>query len=54
VGQQRAIPHGNVVAGRQGKSFYFRPEHETFPGYFNPNVLKIIGNAAICLGGQNL
>jgi trehalose utilization protein len=34
----------------KGKVFYFRPEHETFPGYFNTNVLKVIGNAAECLG----
>jgi trehalose utilization protein len=34
----------------KGKVFYFRPEHETFPGYFNPNVLKVIGNAAEWMG----
>jgi trehalose utilization protein len=34
----------------QGKVFYFRPEHETFPGYFNPNVLKVIGNAVEWMG----
>ena len=34
----------------KGKVFFFRPEHETFPGYFNTNVLKIIGNAAEWLG----
>ena len=28
-----------------GRIFYFRPGHETFPTYHNPNVLKIIGNA---------
>jgi len=37
----------------RGKVFYFRPEHETFPGYFNPNILKIIGNAAEWLGNQS-
>jgi trehalose utilization protein len=34
----------------KGKVFYFRPEHETFQGYFNPNILKIIGNAAEWMG----
>jgi trehalose utilization protein len=28
-----------------GKIVYFRPGHETFPTYFNPNVLKVIENA---------
>jgi trehalose utilization protein len=36
----------------KGKVFYFRPEHETFPGYFNTNVLKIIGNAAEWMGSK--
>lgn len=36
----------------KGKVFYFRPEHETFPGYFNTNVLKVIGNAAEWLGSK--
>lgn len=36
----------------KGKVFYFRPEHETFPGYFNPNVLKVIGNAVEWMGGK--
>jgi trehalose utilization protein len=34
----------------KGKVFYFRPEHETFQGYYNPNILKIIGNAAEWMG----
>ena len=34
----------------KGKVFYFRPEHETFQGYFNPNILKVIGNAAEWMG----
>ncbi len=29
----------------RGKVFYFRPGHETFPVYFQPEVLKVIGNA---------
>ena len=28
-----------------GKIFYFRPGHETFPIYFDENVRKVIGNA---------
>ena len=36
-----------------GKVFYFRPEHETFPGYDNPNVLKVIGNAAEWMGNAS-
>jgi trehalose utilization protein len=37
----------------KGKVFYFRPEHETFPGYYNTNVLKVIGNAAEWMGKPN-
>jgi len=29
----------------RGKVFYFRPGHETFPIYYDPNVLKVITNA---------
>lgn len=28
-----------------GKIFYFRPGHETYPTYYNPEVRKIISNA---------
>ena len=28
-----------------GKIFYFRPGHETFPIYYNPHVRKVIANA---------
>ena len=28
-----------------GKIFYFRPGHETYPTYHDPNVLKVIENA---------
>lgn len=28
-----------------GKVFYFRPGHETYPTYYNENVLRVIGNA---------
>lgn len=29
----------------QGKIFYFRPGHETFPTYYQPEILKVIANA---------
>ncbi|WP_336788426.1 ThuA domain-containing protein [Paenibacillus sp. MMO-177] len=29
----------------QGKIFYFRPGHETFPTYYQPEVLQVIKNA---------
>lgn len=29
----------------QGKVFYFRPGHETFPTYYDANVRKVIANA---------
>jgi len=28
-----------------GKIFYFRPGHETYPTFFHPQVLQVIGNA---------
>jgi trehalose utilization protein len=30
----------------QGKIFYFRPGHETYPTYFNPEIRRVIANAA--------
>jgi len=30
----------------RGKVFYFRPGHETYPIYHQPEVLHVIGNAA--------
>jgi trehalose utilization protein len=30
----------------RGRIFYFRPGHETYPIYHNPDVLKVIENAA--------
>jgi trehalose utilization protein len=29
----------------QGKIFYFRPGHETYPIYYHPQILQVIGNA---------
>ena len=31
----------------QGRIFYFRPGHETFPIYHNVNVQRIIANAVV-------
>src|SRR5262249_56460945 len=30
----------------RGRIFYFRPGHETHPTYFDPNVRRVIANAA--------
>ncbi len=37
---------GCVYYRSRGKVFYFRPGHETYPIYHNPQVLQVIGNAA--------
>ena len=37
-----------------GKVFYFRPGHETFPVFKDPNVLQILENAVRWLGTQNV
>ncbi len=29
----------------KGRIFYFQPGHETVPTYYNPQILKVIGNA---------
>ena len=36
----------------QGKVFYFRPGHETFPVFKDPNVVRILDNAVRWLGTQ--
>jgi len=36
---------GCVYYRSRGKVFYFRPGHETYPIYHNPQVLQVIGNA---------
>ncbi|MGQ0603893.1 MAG: ThuA domain-containing protein, partial [Anaerolineales bacterium] len=28
-----------------GRIFYFRPGHETYPTYYQPEVLRVIANA---------
>ncbi|MBR5552349.1 MAG: ThuA domain-containing protein [Clostridia bacterium] len=35
-----------------GKIFYFRPGHETFPTFYDENVRKVLINAAIWAGNQ--
>jgi trehalose utilization protein len=44
---------GMVWKVGKGTVFYFSPGHETFPIYFQPEPLKIIGNAVEWLGTQN-
>ncbi len=34
----------------RGKVFYFRPGHETYPTYYNPEVLKVITNGVNWVG----
>lgn len=36
---------GNCYHRGNGKIFYFRPGHETYPTYFDPNVRRVIANA---------
>ncbi|MEO0796624.1 MAG: ThuA domain-containing protein [Verrucomicrobiota bacterium] len=36
---------GNCYRRGNGKIFYFRPGHETYPIYHNPNVQRVIFNA---------
>ncbi len=36
---------GAVFERGHGKIFYFRPGHETYPIFYNKEVLKVIGNA---------
>lgn len=35
---------GCTFSRGQGKIFYFRPGHETFPTYYNPQILQVIKN----------
>ncbi|MEY4692231.1 MAG: hypothetical protein RIT19_2556 [Verrucomicrobiota bacterium] len=37
---------GSVWRLGRGRIFYFRPGHETYPVFFNPNALRIVTNAA--------
>ncbi|OGV48433.1 MAG: trehalose utilization protein ThuA [Lentisphaerae bacterium GWF2_52_8] len=36
---------GFTLQRGNGKLFYFRPGHESFPTFHDPNVLRVIGNA---------
>ena len=36
---------GNCWHRGNGKIFYFRPGHETYPTYFDKNVRRVIANA---------
>lgn len=38
---------GITYRRRNGKIFYFRPGHETFPTYYDENVKKVLVNAAL-------
>jgi len=41
---------GSVWRLGQGRVFYFRPGHETYPVFFDVNVLKVLDNAVRWLG----
>jgi len=45
---------GAVWYRGKGKIFYFRPGHETYPIYYDKNVLQVIGNAVewLCFNGN--
>jgi trehalose utilization protein len=45
---------GMVWKVGKGAVFYFSPGHETFPIYYQPAPLKIIGNAVEWLGAQQM
>ena len=36
---------GVALQRENGRIFYFQPGHETYRSYYDPNVLKVIGNA---------
>lgn len=38
---------GMTYTRGRGKIFYFRPGHETYPTYYNKDVLRVIRNAAV-------
>ena len=48
-----AFRTGMLWSVGRGKVFCPRPERGTFPGDFNPNVLKVIGNPVEWMGRQN-
>ncbi|MFW5789072.1 MAG: ThuA domain-containing protein [Spirochaetota bacterium] len=44
---------GMVWKRGRGRIFYFRPGHETFPIYYQPEVLKVIENACLYLAPRD-
>ena len=41
-------PGGGVGQGQgKGRVFYFRPGHEAFPTYFDPNIQKVLHNGVL-------
>jgi trehalose utilization protein len=46
-------PGGGIGEGfGVGRVFYFRPGHETYPTYFDPNVRRILRNAVFWCAGR--
>ncbi len=46
-------PGGGKGQGKgKGRVFYFRPGHETYPTYFDPNVRRILLNAVLWAAGR--
>jgi trehalose utilization protein len=43
---------GCVFNRGNGRVFYFRPGHETYPIYHNPEIIRVIGNACRWLAPQ--
>ena len=47
-------PGGGKGQGEgKGRVFYFRPGHETYPTYFDPNVRRILCNAVLWAGRRS-
>ncbi len=44
---------GSVWRLGRGRVFYFRPGHETYPVYFDPNALRVVANAVEWLGSAS-
>lgn len=41
-----------IVAKSQGRIFYFRPGHETYPTYYREDIIRIIANAIKWSGSE--
>ena len=47
-------PGGGKGRGKgAGRVFYFRPGHETYPTYFDPNVRRVLHNAVLWAAGRS-